>query len=109
MGTGNWKAVEREIANILGGERVPVTGRQRGSAPDVKHPVFAVEVKKRKTLPEWLHDAMRQAVASVRGEQLPIVVLHQKYLGHKGDFVVIRLQDFQEWYGDVPQEIDIQD
>lgn len=109
MGTGNWKAVERGIAAILGGERVPVTGRQRGSAPDISHRIFAIEVKNRKALPDWMHDAMAQAEASKRGEQLPIAIFHEVGQEYGKSFVMIRLQDFQEWYGDVPQEIDIQD
>lgn len=30
-----WKVVEKNIARYLGGERVPITGRFRGSAPDI--------------------------------------------------------------------------
>ncbi len=29
-----WERTERRIAALLGGTRVPVTGRQRGNAPD---------------------------------------------------------------------------
>ena len=95
--TSVWKSVERELARLLGGERVPVTGRARGNAPDIRHPYLAIEVKHRKMLPEWLHDAMRQAVASVRGLQLPIVILHQSRSRHDDDFVVIRMSDFRAW------------
>ncbi len=90
-----WKAVERAIAEILGGERVPITGRQRGSAPDVAHPWLGIEVKHRKSLPAWLHDAMAQAEAcSDGGEKLPVVVLHEKGRRHDNDFVVVKLRDF---------------
>jgi hypothetical protein len=41
----DWKACERKIAEILGGVRVPVTGRQRGATPDVEHPSLSIEVK----------------------------------------------------------------
>lgn len=50
----NWKDAERKIAKLLGGERIPITGRARGSVPDVITDVFAVEVKTRKRIPEWL-------------------------------------------------------
>lgn len=32
---GTWKRSERRIADILGGQRVPVSGRGRGDQPDV--------------------------------------------------------------------------
>ncbi len=90
-----WKNVERQIAKRLGGERVPVTGRQRGSAPDIEHDWLS----HRKTLPAWLADAMSQAVASQRGEQLPMVVLHEKQMNYDDSYCVIRLRDFIEWFG----------
>lgn len=92
-----WKAVERAIAQRLGGQRVPITGRQRGSAPDVAHEEFGIEVKHRKALPSWLLDAMDQAVAcSGDGAKLPVVVLHQAGQRHDNDLIVLRLKDFEE-------------
>lgn len=118
-----WKAVERRIAKYLGGERVPITGRQRGSAPDIKHEWLSIEVKQRESLPAWVHDAMDQAVSSKRksiykpGEvviykteeerreiekamrsQLPVVILHETGKRIEDDYVVIRLQDFRDWF-----------
>ena len=93
-----WKAVERAIAKRLGGVRVPITGRIRGSAPDIEHEWLSLEVKHRKKLPSWLHDAMEQATLSKRGEQLPTVVLHECGKNHDDDFVIMRLQDFTEWF-----------
>ena len=95
-----WKLVERKIAAILGGERVPVSGRQRGSAPDIEHSHLSIEVKHRKSLPSWIHDAMDQAQASKRGEQLPVVILHGKNMEYRNSMVLVRLDDFCEWYGD---------
>lgn len=96
-----WKAVEREIARRLGGERVPITGRVRGSAPDIAHERWAVEVKHRKALPAWLWEAVDQAVRAARDDQLPVVILHQHGCWHDNDLVVIRLRDFTEWFGDI--------
>lgn len=93
MSDKTWKKIERKVAALLGGERVPVTGRQRGSAPDVKHDVFSIEVKHRKELPDWLLDAMRQAEASQRGEQIPLVILHQKGMAVGDSLTIIRLSD----------------
>ncbi len=94
-----WKACERAIAGILGGERVPVTGRQRGSAPDVAHDWLSIECKHRKELPAWIHDAMSQAEASKRGTQLPIVILHESGQKYADSLVVLRLSDFVDNFG----------
>ncbi len=94
-----WKNVERQVAKILGGERVPVSGRQRGSAPDIEHAWLSLEVKHRKTLPAWLHDAMDQAVKSDKGGQLPMVILHEKRMQYGQSYAVIKLGDFVEWFG----------
>lgn len=113
-----WKSVERRIAKYLGGERVPVTGRQRGSAPDIKHNWLSIEVKQRDKLPEWIHEAMDQAeksaiwdVPSVEGttmvsslasalqrKQLPVSILHQTGNRIEDAYVVMRLKDFREWF-----------
>ena len=83
---------------MLDGERVPITGRQRGSAPDIEHPRFSIEVKDREKLPSWLHDAMDQAVASIRNGKVPVVILHAKGMQHADDFVMMRLGDFRTMY-----------
>ncbi len=94
-----WKRSERRVAELLGGRRVPVSGRQRGDAPDIAHPVFAVEVKTRKTLPAWLRTAMAQAVAAQCGEQIPVVVLHQAGDRYADDLVVVRMADWVARFG----------
>lgn len=47
----SWKSAERRIAAILGGERVPVSGRGREDSPDIEHPILSVEVKSRASIP----------------------------------------------------------
>ena len=95
-----WKRIERQIAEMLGGERVPVTGRQRGSAPDIEHEVFSIEVKHRAGFPpHWLEDALKQAEASAKLGQLPIAIWHGKNRPIKESIVMLRLADFQDWYG----------
>lgn len=96
----NWKRTEREVARLLGGRRVPITGRARGDAPDVAHPWLSIEVKERSSLPRWLLTALRQARAAARDGQLPVVVLHQTGQRHNDDLVVLRLADFREWFDD---------
>lgn len=94
-----WKATERRVAQLTGGARVPITGRARGMTPDVAHPLWAIECKDKKTLPAWLHTAMAQARAAVRGTQVPVVILHQAGQRHANDLVVLRLEDFIALHG----------
>ncbi|GAP05911.1 hypothetical protein ATHL_00752 [Anaerolinea thermolimosa] len=96
-----WKATERAIARRLGGKRVPITGRARGSAPDVAHTWLSIEVKHRKRLPRWLADAIDQAVAAAVEGQLPIVILHESGQRHDNDLVLTRLSDFESWFGSI--------
>lgn len=90
----DWKQAERRIAEVLGGVRVPVTGRQRGATPDVEHATLSIEVKSRKALPAWLLDAMEQAEAAATDGRLPVAVLHQDRKPYRDALVVVRLEDF---------------
>lgn len=97
----DWKRTERELAKMLGGKRIPVTGRQRGETPDIDHPLYSIEVKHKKKLPEWLHDAHDQAVqSSNKRKKLPVVVLHETGKAHKNDYVVLQMRDFLEITGE---------
>jgi len=90
-----WKSCERAIAKKIGGKRNPITGRQRGDVADIEHEILSPEIKHRNKLPGWLHDAMAQAIASVKkSEQTPIVILHEKGKDHDNDYLLIRLGDF---------------
>ncbi len=90
----DWKACERRIAQLLGGQRVPVSGRTRGDAPDVTHERLSIEVKSRKTLPAWLLDALAQARAATKDGRVPVAVLHQDGQQYWDALVVTRLADF---------------
>lgn len=56
--SATWKAVERQIAEYIGGKRIPVTGRHTQETPDIQHHYWAPEVKhsshKRGDIPDWL-------------------------------------------------------
>jgi len=95
-----WKATERKIAAVLGGRRIPVTGRARGDAPDVAHPWLSVEVKHWAQLPARVTAAMRQAEAAAHPGQLPIAVIHGAGERIQRALVVMRLGEFVEWFGD---------
>ncbi len=72
MGDKRWKVTERRIAALLGGRRVPVSGRGRGDQPDIVHPWLSLEVKDCATLPAWLLDALDQAERSARNQHEPM-------------------------------------
>jgi hypothetical protein len=97
-----WKRTERRIAALLGGTRVPVSGRQRGDQPDIEHPELSVEVKHRGSIPGWLTDAMQQAEAAAGADQLPIVVIHQAGSRYADALVVLKLSQFVS--SDIPQK-----
>jgi hypothetical protein len=98
MSEKRWKATERRIAALLGGRRVPVSGRGRGDAPDIAHPWLALEIKDRATLPLWLLDALDQAERSAAPHQLPAAVLHRAGDRHDHALVVLRLHHFRDWF-----------
>jgi hypothetical protein len=93
----DWKGCERRVAELLGGQRIPVTGRQRGEVPDIEHPTLSIECKSRKKLPIWIENAMRQAEASARDGRLPVVVLHQDRTPYTESLVLLRLSDFADY------------
>ena len=85
-----WKHCERMVAKLLGGERTGCNGESRR---DVEHHRCSIEVKHRKTLPKWLHSAMKQAEIEAE-HRVPIVVLHEKNLTYEKSYVIIRIDDF---------------
>ena len=92
-----WKACERRVAKYIGGERVPITGRQRGDAPDIKHAWLSVEVKYRKKMPEWIKDAYSQAVASKKGpHSMPVVILCEKGEDIGKAWILTELNEFRD-------------
>lgn len=104
MERASWKQVERKIASLLGGVRIPVTGRR---GPDIEHEWLSIEVKARRRLPIYLWNWICQAEDGPP-EKLPIVVLHREGEQHlKEDLVFLRLSDFIDWF--VGEESDERD
>jgi len=103
-----WKATERAIARRLGGRRSSHRNLGLG-APDVLAGSWAVEVKHRRTLPAWLLEGMAQAQRYAGAEQLALLVLHQAGQRHAHDLVVLRLADFEHWFGDISEGEEIDD
>ena len=98
MADKTWKAFERQIAKILGGRRVPITGRQRGDVPDVEHDYFSIECKLRKSVPKWIKSALAQAHAASRGRKRPVVFLREKGSPESDIIVIMYLNVLTELY-----------
>ncbi len=97
MTTSTWKHAERQIAKRLGARRVGPTGQ---ATPDIEvGDWLLVEVKHRKNLPVWLLDALEQVEQHATEAQLPIAVLHAHGMPYDHSLVVLRLDDFVEWFG----------
>ena len=93
----SWKATERAVARLLGGERVPINGRIRGrSEPDIEHERLSLEVKHRRTIPAWIEDALAQAESSSTDGKLPVAVLHGNGARYGKSLCVLRLESLQE-------------
>ena len=101
MRTNNWKNVEREVAKLFGGKR---TGNNGDSRRDVEHPIFSIEVKHRKTFPDWLHSAYGQADRE-KEHRIPIVVLHERHTKFEDSYVVIKAEHFCRHYKDIPMQV----
>jgi hypothetical protein len=93
-----WKRTEREVAKHIGGRRVPITGRGRGDVPDIAHTWLSPEVKCRGVVPAWLEEALVQAKAAAKQDQLPVAIIHKVGQEHADDLVVLRLKDFKDWF-----------
>ena len=91
MSTPACERTERAIADRLGGQRVPISGRARGDAPDVAHPRLSIEIKHRRSLPAWPHEAIAQAVAAAGAEHIPIAILHGQGRRYDENLCVLRL------------------
>lgn len=98
---GTWKNTERRVAKIIGGKRVPVTGRARGDVPDIEHEVFAVEVKHWRVMPKRVVAALAQAEAArgVNSTKIPVAVIHGAGDELRDAIVVMRLHDFADLCG----------
>lgn len=108
MNRATWKARELWWAEQLGGRRVPVTGRSRGSAPDVEHETWAIEVKHGRVMSPRIREGMVQAMAAAAGtDKTPLLcVTHTTGSGHRAEhYIVMRLCDWQAWMvPEVPSE-----
>jgi len=96
-----WKAVERKLARRFGTTRV---GARDDVQMDIDAGHLSIEVKHRDKLPKWIKDAVVQAIRNAGVSQLPIVILHESGQRHDNDIVMMRLKDYEEWYGPASKE-----
>jgi hypothetical protein len=92
---GRWKNVERKIAELMGGRRIPLLGRE---GQDIDVPYFFVEVKSRKMIGAYLWDEYMAQIltgAEVAGEtvKVPAIVLHRPGMAYKDSLICFRVGD----------------
>jgi len=97
MSDKTWKRIEREVAKRLNGVRLPCDGTPRPDVIQLAGGFVLAEVKHRRRLPRWLHDALIQVEVHAEADQLAVAVLHEKYQTIDDSLVLMRLDDFARW------------
>jgi hypothetical protein len=96
----NWKNVERNVAKMLGGKRVPLSGANNtfANGGDVEHPFYFIEVKQRKTLAisDWFYKMLEDMKKNKQEHKTPLLVLHKHNM--KKYLAVSDIEFFQECY-----------
>jgi hypothetical protein len=99
-----WKASERRIAEDLLGQRIPVTGVDRAGA-DVVTSLFHVQVKLRKSLPQWLWGWLSGIVGDAAPHmKIGVLVLKKPRQRDAEGLVVLRYGDFVDLVGRIDEE-----
>jgi hypothetical protein len=99
MSDKSWKAFERRIAKVFGGERRGADyGDGRGGKNDIIHPHWSVECKLlgRAGYADLLK-AVRQAELASEDGQEPVAVVKLKNQHDADALVVYRLETFRAW------------
>jgi hypothetical protein len=86
------KRTEQAIAERLQGTRKGIMGGH-----DVDAGPFAVEVKDRESFAGSTF--MQQAIRNCPNDKTPLVIVHTHGKRHDTDLVMIRLADWQDWFG----------
>jgi hypothetical protein len=93
MSAARWKRHEREVARALGTERLPNSG---SGQTDCRPPGWAVQVKTRATVPQWLFDALGQTMRDAEPGERPAVVVVEVSQGRKARrLVLLPFESFQ--------------
>jgi len=86
MNSQRWKEQERRVAAAVGGQRLPNNG---AGQPDVRTPGWAIQVKTRTALPDWLWAAMDQSTRDAGPGETAAVVLCEVTPGRKAKRLVV--------------------
>lgn len=98
MSERGWKKAERMVAADCGGQRVPVTGEREGQ--DVKHEVFAFQLKIRKALPLWIFDWLAGICRKAKADgKTGVLILNRPRRPRRDALVVLRWGDWCDLVG----------
>lgn len=103
-----WKAAERRVAKVFGGQRTGPTGRDDN---DITHPLLAIEVKYRRSLPAWALQCLQQARSGrTAAGKTPVTILLGRGLRVQDGLLVLTVRDFEELFGALrkPEEMGAQ-
>jgi len=96
MGEPAWKVGERENRKQYSLEKDAHIGE---AGTDGIGEWLVVEYKLREKLPQWIEDALRQAEARAKPNQLAATRLHKKGRRRSEDWWVIRDKTMEDWFG----------
>jgi hypothetical protein len=91
------KDAEREVARFFAGKRT-WWREEDVMVPDQNNPRIVVECKRR-PLPKWLHEAVKQAQGYAGGDVWPIVALKEPQ--QEGFYIVMHSRDWEEYFGEL--------
>lgn len=100
MGEAYFKRCERELRRRWQGERAVHLGEE---GADGYNGWLRWELKCRKHLPIWIYFALAQARIGMKPNELSVAVLKEKGGTWKEALVVMRLEDFEDWFGGCSQ------
>lgn len=92
-----WKQLERHVAKLVGGRRIPVTGERHGA--DILSPMFAYQVKSRRSLPTWLWEWLSGIRHVAQEGQVGVLVLHQPGGAISESLVIVAMADWVALHG----------
>jgi len=98
MPNKTWKNLERKVAKLLGGKRIPCSGVAEGFKGDVEHKHFFIECKWGKQIPKTIVEWFRKAEKQAPKDKIPILIMKPK--GMHREFVLIKLEHFAFIYKD---------
>lgn len=99
MSEKTWKARERRISKLMGTTRIPVTGERCGA--DCETPLFAVQIKARKTVPGFLFEWLA-GIRGARPGKIGLVVMVRPGGKDLEAVVMLSLKDWLDLHHNEP-------